>query len=185
MANGRSLESLPDEILLECLKYCDIPTLIKFSFISQRMRRLANDNSLWISACQKHPIAKALINALGIKIEKLSAKNFLSSIVSHNIDRLKFLLNGYANISLYFPTYESLQQLQNQNFLFKPYGDIHRQLFLSQEIAKQKILNITSVQGFITVALPIDQVDLAKLCKEGMIPYDGTIKKKSYCQLYK
>ena len=47
LASSQNLNTLPDDVLFAILRYCDIRSLLVLVRVSQNLRRIANDDSVW------------------------------------------------------------------------------------------------------------------------------------------
>lgn len=181
------MDAVPIEILLQCLQYLDVKSILQFSVVSKDMYALAQDKHLWIEACRRNYLARAFIEAANLwpdlQSGKLNARSFLISFLSQDLNKLKFEVEN-KEIALYFPLYEHPNCYQLR-FFQSPYSK--RKLFLTKEIAKELILNRESVKDFIQTSVPFEIIDLNSLAKMGMtycVPKDyKSAPDRSLCKL--
>ena len=89
-------QDLPDEIVLKILENSETKELITCGQVSQRIRRISFDSSLWVTANLEKKIVKTelleMLLSKGCKILNISNSNIVGSLNSNIKSQLSRLL---------------------------------------------------------------------------------------------
>ena len=91
----KTIQDLPDELVLKILKYSEIKDLISCGQVSKRTRRISHDGTLWVSANLEKKVVKTelleMILGKGCRILNLCDSTILGSLSSNMKSQLRVL----------------------------------------------------------------------------------------------
>ena len=114
-------QDLPDEIVLKILKNSETKELITCSQVSQRIRRISYDSSLWVTANLEKKIVKTelleMLLSKGCKILNISNSTIVGSLNTNIKSQLRVLDLSQSAMDLYGPCTENIEVLEELLFL--------------------------------------------------------------------
>ena len=114
-------QDLPDEMVLKILKNLETKELITCRQVSQRIRRISCDSSLWVSANLEKKIVKTelleMLLSKGCKILNISNSTIVGSLSSNIKCQLRVLDLSQSAMVLYGPCTENIEVLEELLFL--------------------------------------------------------------------
>ena len=146
-----TFQDLPDELVLEVLKNSETKDLISCGQVSQRIRRISHDDSLWLTANLEKKIVKTdlleMILNKGCKILNISKSTIVGNLRPSVKSQLKVL-----NLSQYSQSDQTFYGLYKENIKV-----------LEQLLDSCRSLQQLEMEGlFVTPAMAIS------ICKNGL-----------------
>ncbi|EHL29839.1 F-box protein [Legionella drancourtii] len=171
---------LPNEIIAHILHFLDVKSLLRVSYVATFFHVLVEEHFKehlkWVRLCFTDTWCQSLIKAAVIKEELLNgtldAQLFYNSVNTKNIEQIKSLL--FLDKSRYFHLYVASYEQKTPVF-FACSGNDTRTLYLTEDAAKNKTLNVARVKQWLRVRVPVDAALFYELYTTQKVPHKELI----------
>ena len=157
------LVDLPEEVILKILEFLDITELLVCGQVSQRLRAISNDESLWLKLnlfCRQPPLRQQL------------PYDFIEKALENGCQYLSLAGSGIQHLAgkSEFPynlKYLNMSQNMSLNMYKKKYQKLSQKVMKNSQGLPKMVQNCTSLQKLSVATLPLDSDDIQYICQNG------------------